>query len=118
MTDQTPDEEIATDPDPQEREHKHIGVDFPTANPTPDSLRAPDGSLYHQGGWRSPSDSLFPDFVVQRGGITFTAPKPLTKKQLRAQLDRLQPALARAQRENRKLRRKNRRLLKLIAKLA
>lgn len=96
----------------EEHEHKHIGIDFPKAPP-----------FTGDGGWCAPGDQFYPGLdlplvTVTRGGLSFTAPKPLTKKQLQAQVDRLQPALARAQRENRKLRRKNRRLLKLIARLA
>lgn len=70
------------------------------------------------GGWCAPSEIIYPDLAVRRGGITFAAPKPLTKKQLKARLDHVEPALKAARRENRKLRRKNRRLVKLIARLA
>lgn len=68
------------------------------------------------GGWCAPSDSLFPEITVRRGGLAFTGgPRPLTdwsKKELRAEVERLrrdretlQKALRKEQKRTRRLRR-------------
>lgn len=82
-------------------------------------------------GWCAPSDSLFtpfPEVTVRRGGLSFTVATPLTewsKKELRAEVERLRrtnDALAggnaKLRSEARRLRRKNKRLLKIIGQVA
>jgi len=76
------------------------------------------------GGWCSPSDAIFPlllpDVAVQRGGISFTTPKPLAqwkKKDLVREVEQLREDLTRARGRERELERKNRRLRRAIKRL-
>ena len=102
----------------------------PPASPSGVSRPEESPNLVARGGWCAPSDSLFPEVTVSRGGIAFSfaPPKPLeeyTKKELRAEVerlrearDRLQTSLHTERRRSRKARRKVNRLLKIIEGLA
>lgn len=86
------------------------------------------------GGWCVPSDNLYgllgpiSDITARRGGLSFSAPRPLTdfsKKELRAEVERLRrqrdelaDSAGKFRTEARRLRRKNKRLLKIIGGLA
>lgn len=83
------------------------------------------------GGWCAPAGQeygILPNIQVRRGGIQFTAPKPLTewrKEDLRAEVERLRrvnDTLAQGnteyRTENRRLRKKTKRLLKIIERIA
>lgn len=71
------------------------------------------------GGWCAPDETIYdvpPEIAVTRGGIRFTTPKPMSKKQLREALRLAHKTLDKEYRKNRKLKRRVRRLMHLIEK--
>lgn len=80
--------------------------------------------LVAEGGWRSPHEVaygfLVPEVTVQRGGLSFTTPKPLTewkKKDLVREVERLRESQGTQRVTIRRLEQKNRRLRRAIKRL-
>jgi hypothetical protein len=78
-------------------------------------------ALTTAGGWCAPSELLYPEIAVSRGGLSFTNWDPYkewTKKQFRERLLETQGLLTKERKKTRKLRRKVTRLLAVVERLA
>jgi hypothetical protein len=98
-----------------------MDAEDPTPEIEEDWIQLNEDSLRAAAGWNALTGVSyeFPEISVPRGGISFSNPRlTLTKKELRARLDKVEPALAEARRLQRKAERKVRRLLKIIEREA